>query len=148
MCGAGYALRFPAVLREALRSGIIALPDALETEFDEIPAYRGVTIRGDGPPYPLDRSDFLSQMERKQQNPNFPADPGRWENYSCSCFTEMDELMLSFHLPRKGKRIAKGPVSKTQGACVADGSPHIHWFLYEGADPSPLFSVIEVDKNE
>ena len=144
MCGLEYALKFPAVLRKAIQNGTIKLPEKLKTEFDEIHAFRGITIKTDAHQYPLDRSDFCSQMEKLQTNPDLPVNPNEWENYSCSCFKDLEELKLCFHLPRKRKGIAEGAITKEQGACIEDDSAHVHWFLYEGADPSPLFTIIEV----
>ena len=92
-----YALKFPAVLRKAIQNGTIKLPEKLKTEFDEIHAFRGITIKTDAHQYPLDRSDFCSQMEKLQTNPDLPVNPNEWENYSCSCFTVLVQLKLCSH---------------------------------------------------
>lgn len=137
-------MRFSAVLQAAIQDGTVVLPENLQTDFNDIHCYRGVKVKEQETSRQLCRDDFNSQMEQRQFNCCLAVDPSKWEDYSCSCFKDIDELKISFHLPRKNKGIAEGQITKTFGACIEDDSSHVHWFLYEGADPSPNFQIIEV----
>lgn len=131
------ATLFPSVLRESLQNNICAMPDKTEWEYAPILVYRGVKITKDKTV--IDRSDFLSQIERGLSK-NF-ADI---KKYSCSVFTDVDVLSDSLKLPRRNKRIAVGHMQDKDGPCYRlNDDPHIHWFLYEDADPSDGFVLME-----
>ena len=134
--------RFPFVMRHALKEEKICFPSDAEKEFDDIMVYRGIRLV-EGKKEHIDKSDFLSQVERKL--------PGIDENdiyeYSCSCFENIEELKLSYKIPRKNKAIAKGRLKSVKGCIIRDcKNTHINWFLYEGADPSEDFEVWENEK--
>lgn len=143
MPGIEYAMRFPAVLREALQSDLVKLPNIVQTNFGKIHGFRGVKIKKGEGKRALTRADFNSQIEQHQTNPSLLVDLNNWGSYSCSCFTSKEALEIGFHLPRKGKGIAEGSITDKYGPIIHD-HPHVHWFLYDDADPSSEFSIIEV----
>lgn len=142
---------FPSVLKKALQEHLIDLPDSVQTNFEEIFVYRGVTISAEKPS--LDRSDFMSQMERQAEKiglENLARIPrsSQWKQYSCSCFKDKEELIQAFKLPRQDKRIAFGRIHEADGAVLEsfdDNTTHVHWFLYDGVDPSEKFQLDEND---
>ena len=136
-----YYKRFPAVLKRALIDGKVNLPDNLLKEFQTIIAYRGIRFKK-GEKESVEKSDFLSQVERNIPGANYD-DIGE---YSCSCFENIDELRVSYKLPRKNKGIAKGKIKCENGPIVQDEGTHIHWFLYDNVDPSQDFEVYEYEK--
>ena len=128
---------FPSVLRESLQNKICVMPDETEWTYPPALVYRGVRITKSKPG--IERSDFLSQIERGVSE-DF-TDIGQ---YSCSVFTDPRILAMSYKLPRHNKRIAVGQMKDCYGPCFrTEGEPHIHWFLYESADPSDGFVLME-----
>lgn len=132
-----YYGHFPSVLRNALEKGLVVFPDNLEKKFEPIEVYRGIRYKI-GEKEKSMKEDFLSQMER-----NLPGyDPTEIESYSCSCFEDKQELINAMHMPRKNKKIACGHICADYGPCVKEKeSSHIHWYLFEGVDPSDDFEV-------
>lgn len=136
-----YYLKFPSVLRKALQSKTVTLPEKLKYEYEPLRVFRGIRYK-EGKKEIIDKSDFLSQAERNLPNTDF-TDIG---SYSCSCFEDVEELILSYSLPRKNKAIAKGIMTCTLGARLDDPDrTHRHWFLYDEADPSDDFEVYNYD---
>lgn len=130
---------FPSVLREALQNKICTMPNEVEWTYSPTLVYRGVRITKNKTT--LERSDFLSQIEL-----GISEDFANIGKYSCSVFTDPRSLALSYNLPRPNKRIAVGNMQDDDGPCLREeGSPHIHWFLYESADPSNGFVLMEED---
>lgn len=133
--------RFPRVLREALESGKIEFPKNTQWKYEDRKAYRGVRITDKKTT--IDKTDFKSQVESDEM------DSEDLSEYSCSCFENMQDLKIAFHLPRKNKGIAEGFVKKECGPIVlSDKDSHINWFLFENADPSKEFQIIERDEDE
>ena len=128
---------FPSVLRESLQNKICVMPDETEWTYPPALVYRGVRITKSKPG--IERSDFLSQIER-----GISEDFTDIGQYSCSVFTDPRVLAMSYNLPRPNKRIAVGEMKDCCGPCLrTEGDPHIHWFLYENADPSDGFVLVE-----
>ena len=125
---------------------LITLPETLVTEYERFLVYRGVKINTKKTA--IDKTDFESQIERKlRRMPTVPLSEIEgardWGKYSCSCFTEPDELNLALRLPAKGKRVAAGLVDEETGAYILnDGSTHVHWFIYDNKDPSQEFELV------
>lgn len=137
-----YYDRFPTILREALTSGKVRFPDSLQYEYGELCVFRGVKYTGKKKT--IDRSDFLSHVERKKMNPLFVADDSKIESYSCSVFMDIEELHQNTKFPNKNKAIAKGKIRSEFGPIyVKEWTSHIDLFLYENADPSDEFEVVE-----
>lgn len=134
-----YFMRFPSVLKKALQSERIIFPECIMIKYEPLIAYRGIRIIPDSK-ITVTKEDFKSQVERNLPGTNFD-DIG---NYSCSCFMDMAELKAAFKLPRKNKGIAVGLIRDNYGPYILeDDSSHIHWFLYDGVDPSSDFKVIK-----
>lgn len=132
--------KFPAVLRDALNAGNCKFPTQTEIDYEPFEAYRGVKITHKK--VQIDRSDFQSQIEK-----GITDDCTDLGNFSCSVFTDVKELRICLNLPRKNKRIAKGQIRCGNGPCIRDSScSHVHWFLYESADPSCDFLLIDEDE--
>lgn len=86
----------------------------------------------------IDRTDFLSQAERKLPDTDY-EDIG---SYSCSCFEDLEELELAFKLPRKNKAIAIGRIREINGPIWKNKEDsHIHWFLYKDANAVEDFHI-------
>lgn len=138
-----YIQKFPAVLRNALEKEVCRLPATIEFEYEPTKVFRGVVI--DEEKKKIDKTDFRSQIER-----GTTEDVSALENYSCSVFRNVNELKNALHLPRKRnrKRIAEGDTISEYGARIcSDSTSHIDWFLYEDADPSDKFIVLEEEVN-
>lgn len=132
-----YYDRFPTVLRKALNERKVKFPETLEKNYDSVVAFRGIRFINDRKEA-VDKSDFLSQAERRLPGVDY-EDIGE---YSCSCFENIDELLIAFSLPRKNKGIAKGKIRCENGPIIREKEgTHIHWFLYDEIDPSEEFEV-------
>jgi len=138
-----YYLRFPSVLRNALKEGKVGFPKDLETEYGSEEVYRGVKYTENKKK--ITQEDFKSQMEKGL--PGFSETDIK--SYSCSCFRDLEELHMAVHFPKKGRAVAKGIMRSEHGPRVREkGTTHIHWYLYDEIDPSDEFEVIEVwEKN-
>lgn len=129
--------RFRNVLREALHTGKVTLPNDIEINYSPMLLYRAVRISDNKKT--IDDSDFMSQMEKGQHG----ADDSVIENYSCSFFTCIAPLKDAMKLPRKNKKIAKGYVKKVHGARKAlSHFEHVHLFRYKDVEIANEFEVI------
>lgn len=136
-----YFMKFPSVLRKALQSNKVRLPQTLQKEYEPLRVFRGIRYKL-GEKECVEKADFLSQAERNLPGTDFD-DLG---SYSCSCFEDVKELELSFKLPRKNKGIAEGIMKCENGARLDDNEgTHKHWFLYDEVDPSCDFRVYNYD---
>lgn len=137
-----YYNRFPTVLKDALISGKVRFPDSLQSEYKEMAVFRGVkyTENKTG----IDRSDFLSHVERRNNNPMFLADDTKISSYGCSFFMNMDVMHQLTKFPSKNKAIAKGIIRSDFGPIdVNEETSHTDLFLFNNADPSSEFEVVE-----
>lgn len=136
-----YYLQFPSVLKKALQDRRVALPDGLKKHYAPLHVFRAIRYKI-GMKEEITKEDFLSQAERNLPGTNFD-DIGA---YSCSCFEDVDELVVALHLPKKNKAIAAGMMICESGARLDDsGWTHRHWFLYDNVDPSKDFEVYSYD---
>lgn len=142
-----YYDRFPTVLSNALKCGKIQFPDALQCEYEELSVFRGVKYTKDKTT--IDKSDFLSQVERKKICPMIAADDSNISDYSCSVYTNLDEIHQQAKFPRKNKAVAKGIIKNSFGPInMSKETSHIDLFLFDNVDPSNEFEVIEIwEKN-
>ena len=137
-----YYNKFPKVLKNALIDGIVSFPNSIQQNYDELTVYRGVRYSKDKTI--IDKTDFLSNVERNLRNPMVPADHEDISNYSCSCYLKLEEMRTLAKFPRKNKAIAKGKIKKEFGPIdVINKTSHIDLYLFEGIDPSDEFEVIE-----
>lgn len=137
-----YYERFPNVLKEALRQEKVSFPETLEKEYAPRVAFRGIRFIKDKKEN-IEKNDFLSQVERRLPGVDYED----IMEYSCSCFESIDELLIAFSLPRKNKGIAKGKIKCENGPIIMEKQgTHIHWFLYDGIDPSEDFEVCKYEK--
>lgn len=141
-----YFNRFPNVLKKALISGKVSFPETLQKEYEDLNVYRGVKYNSDKTF--IDKSDFLSYMEL-EKNPMIPIDENDISSYSCSVFLNIDELHMITKFPRKNKAVARGTVKPEYGPVdINELTSHVDLYLYDNADPSDQFEVIEVwEKN-
>lgn len=137
-----YYNRFPNVLKNALINEIVKFPDSLQDEYQELVVYRGVSYSKNKTV--IDKSDFLSNIERNLRNPMVPADFDNISSYSCSCYLDIDAMRICAKFPRKNKAIAKGVIQKEFGPIDIDAdTSHVDLYLFDGIDPSEKFEVIE-----
>lgn len=141
---ASYFLKFPSVLKKVLQDKTVTFPKELQQEYKPIHVFRGIRYVI-GEKEEIDKTDFLSQAERNLPGTDF-EDIG---SYSCSCFEDVEELVLAYQLPRKNKCISDGMMKCELGPLWNDlddeWETHRHWFLYENVDPSNDFKVYEYD---
>ena len=137
-----YYERFPSVLKKALKENKVRFFPNLCKEYQPIEVYRSVRIVKNIKEV-ITKEDFYSQVERDLPG----VDKDDIGNYSCSCFETIEEIWDRLHYPKKNKKIAKGVIYDNEGPIAKDkGSTHIHWFLYDGVDPSDRFEVINYEK--
>lgn len=135
-----YYLKFPSLLKEAIIQYNIEFPKETQTIYQRKEAFRGI-VRKEGEVATPNNDDFLSYAELGK----IPR--GRSikdiEIYSCSCYKTQKELEVGFKLPRPNRRIIKGLICDNKGCiCVSKESGHIHWWIYENANPAEDFEVI------
>lgn len=137
-----YYNRFPLLLRKALIERKVEFPDCLERDYSDLSVYRGVKYSKQKD-Y-IEKEDFLSNIERKQNNPMVPADSDDIRDYSCSCYTDLNEMRMQAKFPRRNHAIAKGNIKKEFGPIFIDANTsHVNLYLFDNVDPSKEFEVIE-----
>ena len=137
-----YYNRFPTVLKNALINEVIKFPDSLQQEYADLVVYRGVSYSNSKTV--IDKSDFLSNIERNMQNPMVPVDRENVLYYSCSCYLNIDAMRIYAKFPRKNKAIAMGTIKKEFGPInIDDDTSHVHLYLFDKIDPSKNFEVVE-----
>lgn len=138
----GYYNRFPTVLKNALMDGKVEFPSSIQQEYADLTVYRGVSYSNNKTK--IDRSDFISNIERKIKNPLVVADDEKISSYSCSCYLKIDEMRIRAKFPRKNKAIARGIIKKEFGPIdINNDTSHIDLYLFDGVDPSDGFEVVE-----
>lgn len=77
------------------------------------------------------------------------ADDSDISHYSCSVYTNLDEIHQQAKFPRKNKAVARGIIKKSFGPInMSKETSHIDLFLFDNVDPSNEFEVIEIwEKN-
>ena len=140
--------KFPCVLRKAIESKGLEFADTTEIEFGDFEGYRLIR-RNNQDKNTITIDDFKSQAEQIAMGKNLRnVDLDDIGSYSCSVNTEIEPLKLLFKLPKKNKKIAKGIIRSKYGILKRDidkGSTHVHWWLFQDADPSGDFEVIEIE---
>lgn len=137
-----YYNRFPITLKSALLSGRVKFPDSLQREYNDLCVYRGVKYTAEKTV--IDRTDFLSNVERKKESPLVVADDSKISSYSCSCFLNIDEMRIQAKFPRKSKAIAKGVIKSEFGPIdINEDTSHVDLYLFDNVDPSSGFEVVE-----
>ena len=133
-------MRFRDTLQSALDNKIVTLDDAkIEYKYEEIKVYRGIT-RKDKTPSDLNENDFLSQMEKSKKARGIKVD--ELSSYSCSVFTDIQDLERALFFPKPTKFIAESKISSDTnyfGPIGRDDSSHINLWLE--ADAKPLGSL-------
>ena len=138
-----YYNRFPGVLRKALANGTVKFPSSLQRSYQELIVYRGVGYSKNKTK--IDKSDFLSNVERNMKNPMVPADYDNISSYSCSCYLKIEEMRICAKFPRKNRAIAKGKIKQEFGPIDMNrDTSHIDLYLYDKVDPSDEFEVVEI----
>lgn len=137
-----YYKRFPATLRDALLSRRVEFPATIRKEYEDLVVYRGVKISKNKSE--IDKSDFMSNVERKKQNPLVVADEDRISSYSCSCFMNIEMMKIIAKFPRKNSAIARGIIKDDFGPIdINEDTSHVDLFLFDMVDPSMCFEVVE-----
>lgn len=148
-------MKFRHVLQNALEQGIVTFDSKAEYNYEEIKVYRGIT-RLDKEPSSLIEDDFLSQIEKSEKNSKKKARGIELSlsSYSCSVFTDTEELKRALYFPKPTKFIAEGEISS-----VADGdknyfgpikrgnTSHIDLWLEEDAKPWQKFRYFLGEKS-
>lgn len=137
-----YYLRFPSVLKKAIKDYGIDFPKETQWEYSPQTAFRGFT-REDGENTELRDEDFLSYAElgKKARGQKHSERDIEW--YSCSCYARKAQLEVNLKLPRSKWRISRGIIRNNKGCiCINKSTGHIHWWIYENANPSEDFEVI------
>lgn len=133
---------FPVILREKLKSEEISLPEAIETEYSPIRAYRCVR-RSIGENRAIDREDMRSQAELGIK-PRFAGGDNNPDYYSTSFFTSLEVLYNTLKLPHPTKRCIVGNVFQEGGPCFYNrDTTHVSWWMYENVDISNFIFLEE-----
>ena len=101
-----YYSRFLGVLRNALANGAVKFPSSLQKNYQDLTVFRGVGYSKNKTK--IDKSDFLSNVERNMKNPMVLADYDNISSYSCSCYLKIEKMRICAKFPRKNRAIAKG----------------------------------------
>ena len=124
---------FSTTLRIALQAGIVSFDGIdFEENFEPIIAFRGVFRNPGDSIGEITREDFCSQEEKgRKWRPILGKN--RLFNFSCSMFTDVEELKLALKFPGCGDRhIISGKITKEAGGITREKqSSHIHWWLYK-----------------
>lgn len=137
-----YYNKFPIVLRTALIKGKVKLPSSIQKQYDNLCVYRAVKYTSTKTT--INRNDFLSYVELKEQNPLLAVNDNEISSYGCSCFYKIEEMHIRTKFPCKGKAIAKGIINSKYGPIdINNDTSHIDLYLYDNVDPSNKFEVIE-----
>ena len=140
--GLDYYNRFPGLLKNALTEGKVSFPDTLICEYEDMEVYRGVSYTKEK--MQIDKSDFISKMELKVNNPMIAVFEEEISSYSCSCYLDIEQMRINGKFPRKKMAIAKGIIKKEFGPIdINNDTKHVDLYLFEGIDPSAEFEVIE-----
>lgn len=137
-----YYLRFPSVLKRAIEVHNIEFPKETKWEYEPQIAFRGVK-REMGEDINVDNRDFLSYAElgKKARGQQYSEKDIEW--YSCSCYMRKSQLEAGLKLPRSKWRISQGKIRDNKGCiCINKSTGHIHWWIYENANPAEGFEVI------
>lgn len=142
--------KFPKLFRQALEGNRIKLPNNVKDTYENIQAYRALTIIKGQPPL-ITKEAFASQMELKALYPNNrnfkDYDENNIENYSCSLYTTVNALANAMHLPRPTKVVMCGLVTCQNGIMnYKEHDKHINWWLYENHTAVEDFEVIDYEK--
>ena len=130
------------VLKNALINKKVRFPDTLQKEYDDKYVFRGVKYNSKKKE--INKTDFLSHIERKDTMMGRSVDETDISSYSCSCFLNLDELHTATKFPIKNKAVAKGLIKKDFGPInINEQTSHIDLYLFDGVDPSYNFEVVE-----
>lgn len=144
-------MRFRDTLQSALDNKIVTLDDAkIEYKYEEIKVYRGIT-RKDKTPSDLNENDFLSQMEKSKKARGIKVDELELSSYSCSVFTDIQDLERALYFPKPTKFIAESKISSDTnyfGPIGRDDSSHINLWLEADAKPWEIFQYIYYKRNQ
>lgn len=146
----GLIAKFPKLLRQALEQKLVELPDDVKDVYEDITAYRALSIVKGEPPQ-ITREAFASQMELKELYPEKRIfrdyDETDISNYSCSVYSDPAELNKAMHLPRQSKAVIKGLVKCCNGVMNHNlKTSHINWWLYADHTAVNDFEVMEYVK--
>lgn len=146
----GLIKKFPKLLKQALEKGIIEFPDDVKDVYCDVMAYRALSIVKGEPPQ-ITRETFASQMELRALYPEKRIfkdyDETDISNYSCSLYSDSNELNKAMHLPRQSKAVIKGLVRCSNGVMNHNlKTSHINWWLYDNHTAVKDFEVIEYVK--
>lgn len=142
--------KFPNLLQEALEKENIEFPDDVKEVYDDMEAYRVLSIVNGKPPQ-ITREAFASQMELKKLYPEKRLfkdyDENDISSYSCSLFSDINALNILFKLPKQSKAVIRGLVKSSNGVMNRNlKTSHINWWLYDDHTAVKDFEVMEYAK--
>lgn len=142
-------LKFPAILRDKLKSGEIVFPDSTEYQYEPIHAFRGVD-RDTDDYHAVDRSDFKSHAERGIKKVRGRSiDTSVPEYYGVSLFRKPEPVENALHFPNPKKKMAHGFVYAEGGPQLTNSeTEHVCWWLYLDTDLRGFSIRQEGEKNE
>ncbi|MBQ5540395.1 MAG: hypothetical protein IIU03_09195 [Bacteroidales bacterium] len=145
-----YYDRFPDVLKQALKNGLISLEK--EDILWDYPSFRVFRIikRKKGEDFVLNEKDFWSKPELLGSTGRVPtaADECEAGYYSCSFFTETEPLEILFKLPKPQKKLAEGNLESIYGPVrINDGTKHVDCWLYNPKKLVGGFKIVEDEKS-
>ena len=136
-------MKFREVLQKALDEGIVSLPNNVEISYTPVEnVYRMVKLNKEKKT--VTEEDFMAQAEKPSISLRSDFDKYDIGNYGCSFFVDEETMKVVLRLPLKNRGIAKGTIFDSYGQLLReDNSAHVMCFIYEGAELSDSFEVIE-----
>lgn len=140
-----YYEKFPAVLKDNLKSGALSFPKNTQFDYEPKEAYRGVIRKAGEESIRFNLKDMKSYYELGRVPRGVPICELDPKYFAVSLFKNTDMLEQSYIFGNPRKYIAKGHVRKEGGPSLDSEDDHISWWLFEGADLSE-FEIMEKEK--
>lgn len=140
-----YYEKFPAVVKEYLKSGILNFPKNTEFDYEPKEAYRGVIRKEGEEDTPINLQDMKSYYELGKIPRGVSIDKLDPKYFAVSLFKNADMLKQNYSFSNPRKFIAKGYVRKEGGPSLDGEDSHISWWLFESVDLRE-FEIMEKEK--
>ena len=143
------SLKFPAILKEKLRSSEIIWPKGTQFDYNPIEGFRCVARNKDDN-NEITRNDFKSYAEENRKTTRGQIiDKSSPEYYGVSLYRKKEIVENVMRFPRHNRKIAQGLVFCEGGPQkTIEETEHITWWLYDEADLSGFVIISEGEKNE
>lgn len=135
-----YYKKFPSIIKQKIKDGILVFPANTQFEYQPILVYRAIERNTDDY-HKITIDDFKSYFELNKKPKSARGVKKNWESdphyYGVSSFTDEEKVRQLMKFPNPRKKMAIGYVSsqsEPQETNIVD--KHVCWWLYEKADVS------------